>query len=47
MGFKPETEIPYKPEFFSDFLFATAKAASTTAMIFFHITVYALSVGTK
>ena len=29
--------ILYKPEFFSGFLFATAKIASITAMIFFHI----------
>ena len=30
----------YKPEFFSGFLFATAKVASITAMIFFHIIIF-------
>ena len=29
--------IPYKPEFFSGFLFATAKVASVTAMIYYFI----------
>ena len=29
--------IPYKPNFFSGFLFTTAKVASPTVMIFFHI----------
>ena len=29
--------IPYKPEFFSGFLFATSKVASITAMIYFRI----------
>ena len=28
--------IPYKPEFFSGFLFSTAKVASITAVIFSH-----------
>ena len=29
--------IPYKPEFFSDFLFATAKVVYITAMIILHL----------
>ena len=29
--------IPYKPENFSGFLFATAKVASITVMIYFHM----------
>ena len=32
-----QLRIPYKPEFFSGFLFATAKFASITVMIFFHL----------
>ena len=32
--------IPYKPEIFSGFLFTTAKVASITVMIFFHIKKY-------
>ena len=32
-----EFESQYKPELFSGFLFATAKVASTTAMILFHV----------
>ena len=31
-----QKEIPYQPEVFSGFLFAAAKVASITAMIFFH-----------
>ena len=31
---RSRVRIPYKPEFFSGFLFATAKVASITAMIF-------------
>ena len=27
--------VPYKPEFFSGFLFATAKVVSITAIVFF------------
>ena len=30
-----QKEIPYQPEVFSDFLFAAAKVASISAMIFF------------
>ena len=38
--------IVYKPEFFfSGFLFATAKVASITAMIFFHIIKYTIKYG--
>ena len=36
---RSRVRIPYKPEFFSSFLFATAKVASITVMIFFHIIV--------
>ena len=35
---RSRVQIPYKPEFFSGFLFATAKVVSIIiAMIFFHI----------
>ena len=34
---RSRVRIPCKPEFFSGFIFATAKVASITAMIFFHI----------
>ena len=34
---RSRVRIPYKPEFFSGFLFATAKVASITAMIYFYI----------
>ena len=34
---RSRVRIPHEPEFFSDFIFATAKVASITAMIFFHI----------
>ena len=34
---RSRARIPYKPEFFSGFLFATAKVASITAMIYFYI----------
>ena len=34
---RSRVRIPYKPEFFSGFLFATAKIAYITAMIFLHI----------
>ena len=33
-----KVRIPYKPEYFSGFLFATAKLAYITGMIFLHIT---------
>ena len=34
---KAEKKIPYKPEFFSGFLFATAKVEYITAMIIPHL----------
>ena len=34
---RSRVRILYMPEFFSGFLFATAKVASITAMIFFHV----------
>ena len=34
---RSRARIPYKPEFFSGFLFATAKVTSITAMIYFYI----------
>ena len=34
---RSRVRIPYKPEFFSGFVFATSKVASITAMIYFHI----------
>ena len=34
---RSRVRIPYKPEFFSGFLFATAEVAFITAMIYFHI----------
>ena len=34
---RSRVRIPYKPEFFSAFLFTTAKVASLTAMIYFYI----------
>ena len=34
---RSRVRIPYNPEFFSGFLFATAKVAYITAMIFLHI----------
>ena len=34
---RSRVRIPYKYDFFSGFLFATAKVASITAMIYFHI----------
>ena len=34
---RSRVQIPYKPEFFSGFLFATAKVVSIITMIFFHI----------
>ena len=34
---RSRVRIPYKPEFFSSFLLATAKIAYITAMIFLHI----------
>ena len=34
---RSRVRIPYKPEFFSGFLFATAKVAFTTAMIILHL----------
>ena len=34
---RSRVQIPYKPEFFSGFLFTTAKIASIIAMIIFHI----------
>ena len=35
MSQRSRVRIPYKPEFFSGFLFATAEVASITAMVFF------------
>ena len=35
---KLESRSLYEPEFFSGFLFATAKVVPITAMIYFHIT---------
>ena len=37
---KPEKIQACTGFFFSDFLFATAKVASTTSMIFFHIIIH-------
>ena len=37
MAQRSRVRIPYKPEFFSAFLFATAKVAYITAMISLHI----------
>ena len=34
---RSRVQIPYKPEFFSGFLFTTAKVVSIITMIFFHI----------
>ena len=34
---RSKVRIPYKPEFFSGFLFATAKVAYITAMIIVHL----------
>ena len=34
---RSRVRIPYKPEFFSGFLFATAKVAYITAMIILHL----------
>ena len=34
---RSRVRIPFKPEFFLGFLFATAKVASITAMIIFHL----------
>ena len=39
---RSRVRIPYKPEFFSSFLFATTKVASITVKIFFHIIVSTL-----
>ena len=39
---RSRVRIPYKPKFFSGFLYATAKVASTAVMIFFHIIVLTL-----
>ena len=36
-SYRRNFRIPYKPEKFSGFLFATVKVASITAMIYFHI----------
>ena len=36
-SYRRNFRIPFKPEIFSGFLFANAKVASTTVMIYFHI----------
>ena len=36
-SYRRNFRIPYKLEIFSGFLFATAKVASITSMIYFHI----------
>ena len=40
MSQRSRVRIPYKPEFFSGFLFPTVKVAYITAMIILHLSVF-------